>query len=47
LNIIENSVYFNKLKMFIGKKHKNIYNEIIEKKIFENSIDIFNKIINK
>ena len=47
LNIIENSVYFNKLKMFIGKKHKNIYNEIIEKKTFENSIDIFNKIINK
>ena len=47
LNIIENSAYFNKLKMFIGKKHKNIYNEIIEKKTFENSIDIFNKIINK
>ena len=47
LNIIENSAYFNKLKMFIGKKHKNVYNEIIEKKTFENSIDIFNKIINK
>ena len=47
LNIIENAAYFNKLKMFIGKKHKNIYNEIIEKKTFENSIDIFNKIINK
>jgi hypothetical protein len=47
LNIIENAVYFNKLKMFIGKKHKNIYNEIIEKKTFENSIEIFNKIINK
>ena len=47
LNIIENAVYFNKLKMFIGKKHKNVYNEIIEKKTFENSIDIFNKIINK
>ena len=47
LNILENCVYFNKLKMFIGKKHKNIYNEIIEKKTFENSIEIFNKIINK
>ena len=45
LNILENCVYFNKLKMFIGKKHKNIYNEIIEKKTFENSIEIFNKII--
>ena len=32
LNILENCAYFNKLKMFIGKKHKNIYNEIIEKK---------------
>jgi len=47
LNILENCNYFNKLKMFIGKKHKNVYNEIIEKNLFENSNDILNKIINK
>ena len=47
INILEKMKYFQKLKMFIGKKHKSPYNDILDNKEFIDSIPNGEEIINK
>lgn len=44
LNMFISFPYFKKLKMFIGKKHKNVYIELSQKDWFNNSNELINKI---
>ena len=49
LDILEKMKYFQKFKMFIGKKHKRPYLEILNDKEFidsiPNGVEVINKII--
>ena len=47
LDVLEKAKYFQKYKMFIGKKHKAPFNEIITNEDFINSIPISKQVINK
>ena len=47
LDILEKMKYFQKFKMFIGKKHKSPYVEIMNNKEFIDSIPIAKEVINK
>ena len=47
LDVLEKAKYFQKYKMFIGKKHKAPFIEIITNEDFINSIPISKEVINK
>ena len=47
LDILEKRKYFQKYKMFLGKKHKSPYTEILNNKDFIDSIPNSEEVINK
>ena len=47
VEILEKMKYFQKYKMFIGKKHKSPYIEILKNKEFIDSIPNAEEVINK
>lgn len=47
IEVLEKMKYFQKFKMFIGKKHKSPYIELLNNKEFIDSIPNAEEIINK
>ena len=47
IDILEKAKYFQKYKMFLGKKHKSPYSEILTNESFIDSIPIAKEVINK
>ena len=47
IDILEKSKYFQKYKMFLGKKHKSPYTDILSNNDFIESIPIAKEVINK
>ena len=47
IDILEKAKYFQKYKMFLGKKHKSPYSEILTNEAFIDSIPIAKEVINK